>query len=115
MAKTTAERTSRSRLRQEISELADAMHANGTLNGHDHAKITLRNVTRAGTSTLVPLSASDIRALRDKAHMSQGAFAKLLNLTPGYVSKLERGEAQLKGPALKLLNVVYRKGIGAIL
>ena len=31
------------------------------------------------------------------------------------VSKLERGEAQPKGPALKLLNVVYRKGIDAIL
>jgi len=104
-----------SRLRAELNELADAMHANGTLSDADHAKITMRNLARAEVATIVPLSASDIRQLRDKAHMSQAAFAKVLNLTVGYVSKLERGEAQPKGPALKLLNIIYRKGIDAIL
>jgi putative transcriptional regulator len=104
-----------SRLRTELNELANAMHANGTLNDADHAKITVRDLARAEAVNLVSLSAADIRGLRDKTHLSQAAFAKLLNLTAGYVSKLERGEAQPKGPALKLLNVVYRKGIDAIL
>jgi len=115
MTKTTIKKSRKpSRLRAELNELADAMRTSGTLSNADHAKITMRDFARAEAATLVPLTASDIRQLRDKAHMSQAAFARLLNLTPGYVSKLERGEAQPKGPALKLLNVVYQKGIHAI-
>ncbi len=45
--------------------------------------------------------------------MSQAAFAKVLNMTVGYVSKLERGDARPRGATLKLLNVVSRKGIEA--
>jgi len=42
-------------------------------------------------------------------------FARFLNLTTGYVSQLERGAKRATGPALVLLNVIRRKGIGAIL
>ena len=38
-----------------------------------------------------PMTGADIRALRAKAHLSQAAFARYLNLTAGYVSRLERG------------------------
>ena len=37
------------------------------------------------------LSGEEIRALREKAHLSQAVFAHYLNLTVGYVSQLERG------------------------
>jgi len=36
-------------------------------------------------------------------------------MTTGYVSQLERGATQAKGPALALLNVIRRKGIEALL
>jgi putative transcriptional regulator len=55
-----------------------------------------------------------VRAVREQAHLSQAAFGRYLNVTPGYVSQLERGEAQAKGPALALLNVIRRKGIAAL-
>jgi putative transcriptional regulator len=42
-------------------------------------------------------------------------FARYLNLTVGYVSQLERGVKQPKGPTLALLNVIRRKGLEAIL
>ncbi len=42
-------------------------------------------------------------------------FARYLNLTVGYVSQLERGVKQPKGPALALLNVIRRKGLGVML
>jgi putative transcriptional regulator len=61
------------------------------------------------------LSAAEIRSLRVKANLSQAAFAHFLNLTVGYVSQLERGEKRPTGAALALLNVIKRKGIGAIL
>jgi hypothetical protein len=41
--------------------------------------------------------------------MSDAAFARYLNLTAGFVSQLERGTKQPKGPALALLNVIRRK------
>jgi putative transcriptional regulator len=66
-------------------------------------------------STAVVLSGKEIRALREKAHLSQAVFAHYLNLTVGYVSQLERGAKRPTGPALVLLNVIRRKGIEAIL
>jgi putative transcriptional regulator len=47
--------------------------------------------------------------------MSQAVFARHLNLTAGYVSQIERGTKQPKGPALALLNVMKRKGVDVIL
>jgi putative transcriptional regulator len=53
--------------------------------------------------------------LRERTNLSQAAFARYLNLTPGYVSQLERGVKQPKGPALALLNVIRRKGLEVVL
>lgn len=41
-------------------------------------------------------------------------MARYLNMTAGYVSQLERGATQDKGPALALLNVIRRKGIAVL-
>ncbi len=61
------------------------------------------------------MTADDIRAMRETAHLSQAVFARYLNLTTGYISQLERGAKRPTGPALVLLNVIRRKGIEAIL
>ena len=104
-----------SRLRQEMLELAGEMHANGTIDDASYRKITMRDVNKAEAVTLAPLTGEDIRALRERAKMSQAVFAKYLNLTVGYVSQLEREIKRPTGPALALLNVIRRKGIEAIL
>lgn len=62
-----------------------------------------------------PISGPEIRSLRERAHLSQAAFACHLNLTVGYVLQLERGVKQPKGSALALLNVMRRKGDDVIL
>ncbi|HXZ01049.1 MAG TPA: helix-turn-helix domain-containing protein [Stellaceae bacterium] len=80
-----------------------------------HAKITMRHLGDKADMALEPISGDDIRKLREDAHMSQAVFARCLNLTTGYVSQLERGAKRPTGPALALLNVIRRKGIGAIL
>jgi putative transcriptional regulator len=53
--------------------------------------------------------------MRERANMSQAAFARSLNLSVGYISQFERGTKQPKGPALALLNVIRRKGLEGIL
>jgi len=61
-----------------------------------------------------PITAGQIRAMRQRANMSQAVFARCLNLTAGYVSQLERGAKRPTGAALALLNVIKRKGIEGI-
>ena len=104
-----------SRLRKEINELAAAMLDNGTLDTAAFEKITLRDVNRIEAATLAPLTGEEIRALREQAHMSQAVFAKMLNLTTGHVSKLERGAMRPTGAALVLLNVIRRHGMDMVL
>src|SRR5216684_1124724 len=61
------------------------------------------------------VTGEEIKALREKAKLSQAVFADCLNVTVGYVSQLERGAKRPSGPTLVLLNVIHRKGIEAIL
>ena len=61
------------------------------------------------------LTAKEIVALREDAGVSQAVFARALNVTTDYVSKIERGAKRPTGSTLKLLALVRRKGFDAIL
>jgi putative transcriptional regulator len=104
-----------SRLADAMLETARDMKDIGILDGAAYTKITMRHLGVAGKAEVEPLSGEQIRALREKAHMSQAVLAHYLNVTVGYVSQLERGAKRPTGPALVLLNVIHRKGIEAIL
>src|ERR1700694_151082 len=113
MAKRT--KTNR-RLTEELLETARDMRASGLMNKAAHEKITMRHLDEElNHSPAVVLTGKEIRAMREKAHLSQAVFAHYLKLTVGYVSQLERGAKRPTGPALVLLNVIRRKGIEAIL
>lgn len=103
-----------SRLAEALLETAGDMAELGLLTPDQHRKITLRHASQSASSDLIELSGEDIRALREKANMSQAVFARHLNLTTGYVSQLERGAKKPKGPALVLLNLIRRRGIDAL-
>ena len=105
----------KSRLTEALLETADGMHRAGVLSDSAHAKITKRHLGAAESTNVAPLTPREIRRLRERANMSQAAFAHYLHLTTGYVSQLERGTKHPSGPALVLLNVIRRKGMEAIL
>jgi putative transcriptional regulator len=102
-------------LTKALLETAGDMRKAGIMDRATHEKITLRHLGAAGKPKAAPITASQIRAMRDRAKLSQAVFASYLNLTVGYVSQLERGTKQPTGAALALLNVIKRKGIEAIL
>jgi putative transcriptional regulator len=103
------------RFTREMTETARGMRKVGVM-GDATSKLTIRELNRAAPKeTVLPLTGSEIRALRERAKLSQAVFARYLHLTVDHVSKLERGAKQPTGPALVLLNVVRRKGIEAIL
>jgi putative transcriptional regulator len=104
-----------SKLSEAILEIAGDQCRTGLMDKAVHEKITVRLLGAKPLPTAQPISAAEIRRLRERAKMSQAAFARSLNLSVGYISQLERGTKQPKGPALALLNVIKRKGFEAIL
>ena len=103
------------RLAKAMLETAKDMRQAGLLDKIAYEKITMRHLGEEEKAGQEPLNSEDIRALREKAHMSQAVFAHHLNLTVGYVSQLERGVKRPTGAALALLNVIRHKGIETIL
>ncbi|MGA3372867.1 MAG: helix-turn-helix domain-containing protein [Terracidiphilus sp.] len=104
-----------SKLTEALLETANDMHRIGVMNDDEYHKITVRLLGPQPLPTAKPIGSREIRSLRERANMSQAAFARTLNLSAGYISQLERGTKQPKGPALALLNVIRRKGLEAIL
>jgi putative transcriptional regulator len=104
-----------SRLSEALPETAADMHSVGLMDDESYRKITIRHLGPQAPDTSKPISGEEIRAVRERANLSQAAFARYLNLTAGYVSQLERGAKQPKGAALALLNVIQRKGLEVVL
>jgi putative transcriptional regulator len=104
-----------SKLSEAIVEMASDQLHSGLMDKATYEKITVRLLGPKPLPTAKPIKGKEIRSLRERANMSQAAFALTLNLSVGYISQLERGAKQPKGPALALLNVIRRKGLEAIL
>ena len=56
-----------------------------------------------------------IKALREKERVSQSVFAAVLNTSVSTVQKWEVGDKKPSGPSLKLLNLIERNGLEAII
>lgn len=90
-------------------EMAEALHKVGAID-----KKTMREFDDSCLTVVRELTPKQIRAIREKEHVSQIVFANYLNVTEGLVSKWERGEKRPAGPSLKLLALVDKKGLSAI-
>lgn len=77
-------------------------------------KLTMRRFDLLCLTLVEELSAREIQALREKAGVSQGVFARVLNVRPGLISQWERGERRPSGPSLKLLSLIKVKGFEAV-
>ena len=62
-----------------------------------------------------PISPIQIRQLREKKHVSQAVFAAILNTSVSTIQKWELGDKKPSGPSLKLLSLLERKGLEAVL
>ena len=102
---------------KRLDEALLEMAQDGLLSKRTADKITMRILGphRQEAARPTVLTPAEIRAVRAHANMSQAVFAQLLNVTPGYLSQLERGAKRPTGPALAMLHVIKRKGITAIL
>jgi putative transcriptional regulator len=92
-----------------IHETMSALHDIGAID-----KQTMRGFDEACLTPIRPLKPKQIRAIRQREHVSQAVFAIYLNVTTSLVSKWERGEKSPSGASLKLLSLVARKGLAAV-
>ena len=67
------------------------------------------------TLKIEKMTPEKIKSLREKEHVSQAVFASVLNMSLSTVQKWEIGEKRPSGPSLKLLSLVERKGLSAVL
>lgn len=96
----------KSPIRKAMHELADDLRLVGAID-----RKTMRHYDGFCLTPVPDVSASEIKALRDRENVSQSAFAVHLGVSSGLVSKWERGERKPSGPSLKLLDIVQRKGL----
>jgi putative transcriptional regulator len=82
--------------------------------GGDIDKKTMRRFDESCLTPVHPLTPEEIRAIREKEHVSQAVFSHYLNVTTGLISQWERGEKKPSGSSLKLLLIVAKKGLSAI-
>ncbi len=99
----------RSETMAAIHETAEGLHSIGLMD-----KQTMRKFDNACLTPVRPLSAAEIRALREREWASQAVFARYLNVTTGLVSQWERGEKHPQGASLKLLSLVAKNGLGTV-
>ena len=100
----------KSRIFEAVHETASDLHHLGF--------IDKRKMRKFDALCLAPVPAYDskkIRALRDHLQLSQSVLAAVLNTSLSAVRKWETGDKHPSGPSLKLLSLLDRKGLEAIL
>lgn len=104
-----------SRLTKNLIEMGKDLKEIGLIDEESYQKITMRLLKKKEKiKKVASIKSTEIRAIREREHISQAVFANYLNLSVGYVSQLERGLKHATGPLLTLLSVVQRKGLSAI-
>lgn len=77
-------------------------------------KQTMRTFDELCLVPVQPMTAEEIRTLREREGLSQPVLAWYLNVSKNLISDWERGVRKPGGAALKLLNLVKTKGVQAI-
>ena len=77
-------------------------------------KQTMRTFDELCLVPVQPMTAEEIRTLREREGLSQPVLAWYLNVSKNLISDWERGVRKPGGAALKLLNLVKSKGVHAI-
>ncbi len=99
------------------SAILDAVHDTAA-DLHRLGFIDQRKMRKLDVLCLAPIPAygSDkIRALRQSLQLSQVVLAAVLNTSASTVRKWEGGDKHPSGPSLKLLDLLERKGLEAVI
>lgn len=106
----TTQTKAKSRILEAVQETAADLHRLGFI---DQRKMRKYDVL---CQEPIPAYDSDkIRILRHQHQLSQTVLASLLNISPSAVRQWEAGDKHPSGPSLKLLDLLERKGLEALI
>lgn len=96
---------------ENMRAMAERLSKNGSVE-----QITMQKIN-ALAADLKPetMTATHIQRLRQRENISQGVLASLLNMSSESIQKWEQGQTRPQGAALRLLNIIDKKGIEAVL
>ena len=97
----------------EISDIAHEM-AQDLFKAGAMDEITMREIDALCLPPKRPIRPEDIRRIRTANHVSQAVFAAMLGTGKTTVQQWERGNKKPSGPALRLLDLIDRKGLAAL-
>jgi|SRR5215831_12735974 len=99
-----------SRILSTVHETASGLHKAGFID-----KRRMQEYDALCLSPVPVYSKTKIRALRDRHNISQSVLAAVLNTSVSTVRQWEIGDKHPSGPSLKLLHLLDRKGLDALL
>ncbi len=105
----TAKRKFKSDAFEAIHSSVVALHEIGVID-----KATMREFDESCLTALTEIDPAHIKQIRERNHVSQPVFARYLNTSESTVQKWEAGAKRPSGMALKLLHVVDKLGIEAL-
>lgn len=100
----------KSRICESVHSTAKDLHALGAID-----KIAMAQYDALCLEPVSDYSPEQIRTLRDRYKISQAVLASILNTSLSTVRQWEIGEKHPGGPSLKLLSLLDRKGIEALI
>ncbi len=112
---TKSDNPTKTRMRGEVVEATRMLNKHGVVSDSDLHKTTMRMLGPDALPGAAELAGRDILSIREGAQMSQAVFARLLDVSPGTLSKWERDELKPRGPARRLLQVIRDKGVDVIM
>jgi putative transcriptional regulator len=77
--------------------------------------ITMRNIENLCLPDIHEYSPEKIVSIRKKFKLSQAALASIFNISPSTVQKWEQGNKKPTGASQKLLDLMERKGLEALI
>jgi putative transcriptional regulator len=98
-----------SKILETAHEMAQDLHEVGAM-----TELTMRQMDVLCLPAKRSFTPDDIRRIRGATHMSQPVFAALLNVGKTTVAQWEQGHKKPAGSAVRLLDLIDRKGIEAI-
>ena len=99
-----------------MSEILDIAHdmARDLLKAGALDEMTMRKVNALCLPPKRAFRPEDIRRIRLGNHVSQAVFAAILGIDKTTVQQWEQGQKRPSGPALRLLDLIDRKGFAAL-
>ncbi|MDA3925952.1 MAG: helix-turn-helix domain-containing protein [Kiritimatiellae bacterium] len=100
----------RKTIRKSIRSTVSDLNQSGLVD-----EITMKNIDKLCIPEIQEYSPKKITSIRKEFNLSQVALASVFNVSPSTVQKWEQGRKKPTGSSKKLLDIIERKGLEALI